>query len=133
MKSKTKKNKLSPENIIVFFLNMLNTVKLYHWKTKSFAQHKSTDQLYSELNENIDKFVEVLLGITQKRANLLNTKYIPLNDYPSLFLFKKKIDSYIYFLKQMNSISLFHNTDLLNIRDEILGNLNQFKYLLTFY
>ena len=25
------------------------------------------------------------------------------------------------------------NSDLLNIRDEILGNLNQFEYLLTFH
>jgi hypothetical protein len=30
------------------------------------------------------------------------------------------------------AIRLMSNTDLLNIRDEILGNLNQFLYLLTF-
>jgi len=30
-------------------------------------------------------------------------------------------------------INITDNSDLLNIRDEILGNLNQFSYLLTFH
>ncbi len=29
-------------------------------------------------------------------------------------------------------LNITNNSDLLNIRDEILGNLNQFTYLLTF-
>jgi DNA-binding ferritin-like protein len=129
-KRRTKKNnKYSVESMITTFLSLLNTVKLYHWKTTSFAQHKSTDQLYSELNENVDKFVEVLLGITQTRADLIHTKSIALNDYSSLSTFTKKINDYIQYLQNMN---VYQNTDLLNIRDEILGNLNQFKYLLTF-
>ena len=49
---------------------MLNVVKIYHWKTFSYATHKATDELYEELNENIDKFVEVLLGKCKERANL---------------------------------------------------------------
>jgi DNA-binding ferritin-like protein len=126
-KSKSK-NKYSVEQVILYLLSILTTVKIYHWKTTSYAQHKSTDQLYSELNENIDKFVEVLLGITQTRANLTNTKSLPINDYSSLPPFTKKINEYILYLQNMP----FKDTDLLNIRDEVLGNLNQFKYLLTF-
>jgi hypothetical protein len=30
--------------IVPTFLHMLNTVKLYHWKTLSFATHKATDE-----------------------------------------------------------------------------------------
>ena len=44
------------------FLQLLMTVKVYHWKTKSYSEHKATDELYHELNEYIDKFVEVMLG-----------------------------------------------------------------------
>jgi hypothetical protein len=29
-------------------------------------------------------------------------------------------------------LNITNNSDLLNVRDEILGNLNQFTYLLTF-
>ena len=37
--------KYSPQSIVTMFLQMLNTVKLYHWKTSSYAQHKATDSL----------------------------------------------------------------------------------------
>ena len=67
------------------FLHMLNTVKLYHWKTTSYSTHKATDQLYSDLNEKIDEFVEILLGkpnITIKIRNaLLNVTLIKLQHY----------------------------------------------------
>ena len=40
--------------------------------------------------------------------------------------------SYLVSITTNPAIRLMSNTDLLNIRDEILGNLNQFLYLLTF-
>jgi len=130
-KTKTKRvttNKYSPANLVLMFLRMLNTVKLYHWKTSSFAQHKATDELYSNLNESIDSFVEIMLGKDGSRVNLTNVKSIPLNDYTDLSDFKQEVDMYKEYLKNLNK----EGTDLLNIRDEILGHLNQFTYLLTF-
>ncbi len=41
---------------------MLNTIKLYHWKTTSYSEHKATDELHERLSGHIDTFVEVLLG-----------------------------------------------------------------------
>jgi hypothetical protein len=114
---------------------MLNTVKLYHWKTTSYAQHKATDELYSKLNESIDTFVETMLGKTGSRVNLTSTKSIPLLDYTELSGFKKEVEMYKDFLINMGADTFLKtaiNTDLLNIRDEILGHLNQFTYLLTF-
>ena len=116
------------------FLEMLIMVKLYHWKTHSFAQHKATDELYSKLNENIDKFMEVLLGKTEKRTNLLKQPTISLIDLSSKEQLKNKIDDFKVFLVNLTDnkfIMKMSNTDLLNIRDEILGDLNQFLYLLT--
>jgi len=113
---------------------MLIMVKLYHWKTHSFAQHKATDELYSKLNENIDKFMEVLLGKTEKRTNLLKQPTISLIDLSSKEQLKNKIDDFKVFLVNLTDnkfIMKMSNTDLLNIRDEILGDLNQFLYLLT--
>ena len=117
------------------FLQMLNTVKLYHWKTTSYAQHKATDELYSKLNESIDTFVETMLGKTGSRVNLTGTKSIALLDYTELSGFKKEVEMYKHFLINMGADTFLKtavNTDLLNIRDEILGHLNQFTYLLTF-
>ena len=123
------------QEVTVKFLEMLLMVKLYHWKTHSFATHKSTDELYESLNENIDKFIEVLLGKTGIRIDLMNHKTISLIDLNSKDKLKEKIEMFKHYLVGLTNnktIRSMTNTDLLNIRDEILGNLNQFLYLLTF-
>jgi DNA-binding ferritin-like protein len=123
------------QEVTVKFLEMLLMVKLYHWKTHSFSTHRATDELYESLNENIDKFIEVLLGKTGIRIDLMNHKTIALIDLNSKDKLKEKIDgfkSYLVGLTNNTTIRSMKNSDLLNIRDEILGNLNQFLYLLTF-
>lgn len=129
------KSKYSHPQIVSMFLQMLNTVKLYHWKTTSFAQHKATDELYAQLNESIDTFVEIMLGKNGSRVNLTGTKTIPLLDYSDLSDFKKEVEQYKHYLIGMSNNEILKNgsnTDLLNVRDEILGHLNQFTYLITF-
>lgn len=128
-------NKYTQQRIVTMFLQMLNTVKLYHWKTSSYAQHKATDELYTNLNANIDTFVEVMLGKTGGRVNLTFVKTLPLLDYTNVADFKREVSKYKQFLIDMNkdaTLNITNNSDLLNIRDEILANLNQFTYLLTF-
>jgi DNA-binding ferritin-like protein len=128
-------NKYTQQRIVTMFLQMLNTVKLYHWKTSSYSQHKATDDLYDNLNTNIDSFVEVMLGKTGGRVNLTGQKTLPLLDYTNVEDFKKEVAKYKDFLTGMNKdagLNIANNTDLLNIRDELLSNLNQFTYLLTF-
>jgi hypothetical protein len=128
--SKPDSNKYSQPNMVTMFLQMLNTVKLYHWKTSSYAQHKATDELYSKLNESIDTFVEIMLGKKGNRVNLLGTKSLPLHDYAELPGFKEEVEMYKNFLIGLTLGP--EDSDLLNTRDEILGHLNQFTYLLTF-
>lgn len=140
-KTKKSRNSSSPlkqytqQRIVTMFLQMLNTVKLYHWKTTSYSQHKATDELYSNLNLNIDSFVEIMLGKKGDRVNLTGQKSLPLLDYTNVTDFKKEVEKYKAFLINMNKdagLNITNNSDLLNVRDEILGNLNQFTYLLTF-
>jgi len=118
-------------HIVKIFIEMLNTVKLYHWKTHSYAQHKATDELYSKLNSDIDKFVEVLLGKDQTRVKLLE-KRINLLNYNSTKEIKNRMFEYRDFLKDMNIYFDNRDSDILSIRDDILADINQFLYLLTF-
>jgi hypothetical protein len=121
--------------ITVKFFEALLMIKLFHWKTYSFNTHKATDELYSSLNENMDKFMEILLGKTGTRIDLTSQKTIQLIDLNSQEELKRKImefKSFLVGLSDNRSLSPMTNTDLLNIRDEILGDLNQFLYLLTF-
>lgn len=122
----------SQQKIVTMFLQMLNTIKLYHWKTTSYAQHKATDDLYTSVNASVDLFVETMLGKTGGRVNLTGVKQLPLLDYTNVSDFKKEVETYKKFLTGMSDSIWKDNTDLMNIRDEILGFLNQFTYLLTF-
>jgi len=123
------------KEITIRFLEMLLMIKLFHWKTFSYATHKATDQLYEKLNENMDSFIEILLGKTGFRTNLINVKNIELIDLKNKNELKNKIMNFKIYLMNLNdnkAMKLMLNTDLYNIRDTILGDLNQFLYLLTF-
>jgi DNA-binding ferritin-like protein len=123
------------KEITVVFLEILLMVKLYHWKTTSYATHKATDELYSKLNSNIDSFIEILLGKSGLRTDLMNHKNIRLVDLTSQESLKREIDKlkdYLVGLNYNKAMKIMSNTDLYNIRDSILGDMNQFLYLLTF-
>ena len=132
-KSTKLKSLNSSGDIILFFMDMLTTVKLYHWKTMNYATHKATDELYDDLNKYVDEFVEVLLGYKGGvRAKLPRTQ-ITLHDCNSIEEFRKKIDGYKNVLIGFTSrFDGKKNSDLLNIRDEILATLNKSLYVMSF-
>jgi DNA-binding ferritin-like protein len=123
------------KEITVVFLEMLLMVKLFHWKTTSYATHKATDELYTKLNENIDSFTEIILGKSGSRIDLMKNKHIRLVDLSSQESLKREIETFKNYLIKLNdnkAMQSMSNTDLYSIRDTILGDMNQFLYLLTF-
>ena len=123
------------KEITLQFFEMLLMIKLFHWKTHSYATHKATDELYSKFNEHMDTFIEVLLGKTGDRIHLTNCKSVSLVDLTDQSQLVKKINEFKEYLVGLTNEKVLRpmsNTDLLNIRDEILGDMNQFLYLLTF-
>tara|TARA_Y100000389_G_scaffold76014_1_gene72647 strand:+ start:220 stop:693 length:474 start_codon:yes stop_codon:yes gene_type:complete len=119
------------KNLVETFIGMLNTVKLFHWKTYAYSTHESLDVLYKELNEHIDEFMETLLGKDESRIPNFK-KNIELFNDSSENLFKEKIYNYRDYLMEMDRVlDKKYHSDLLNIRDEILGTINRFLYLMT--
>ena len=43
---------------ILRFLEILNTIKIYHWSTLSYPTHKATDELHEKMSELVDSFIE---------------------------------------------------------------------------
>jgi hypothetical protein len=125
----TRKKRNFDKDVTLVFFEMLLMVKLFHWKTHSFARHKATDELYESLNEHMDKFIEVLLGKTGSRIQMGSTKSVKLVDLDSPAKLKAKAESFKRYLSGMKIPGA--NSDLLNIRDEILADMNKFTYLLT--
>lgn len=138
-KTTTKKNTIKKRytnrlksRVVQKFMELLTMIKLYHWKTHSYSQHKATDELYEKLNENIDKFVEVLLGKSKHRVTMMENK-MKMYDLEDKMELKEHIFEYRQFLIDLNQdFSTKKDSDLFSIRDDILADLNQFLYLLTF-
>ena len=134
--NKTRKQHSSQKNesyIVLRFMHYLNTIKLYHWKTSSFAKHEATDKLYASLNTDIDRFVEQMLGKRGNRLDFSNIKSIPINEITNDKQIVKEMQEFKNFLVNIHyKLPNMSNSDLLNIRDDILGSINEFLYLATF-
>ena len=123
--------------VIPKFLEMINTIKIYHWKTTSFSTHKATDELFASLNTKTDDFVEAMLGKSQiNRNSVLMFPSVKIEMFSSNAECRKLVEGYKKFLIDLPKNKNFNtmtNVDLLAIRDEIVAVLNQFLYLLTLH
>lgn len=145
MGQKTRKNK-KPNNktlkyggaskkqkakIVETFLAILNAIKLYHWKTKSYSQHKATDELHESLSSDIDKFVEIIIGKSRKRIDMF-AKTLRLYDFNHKRQLKNKMLEFREFLLDLDRVfDPKKDSDVFSIRDDMVGEVNQFLYLLT--
>lgn len=117
--------------LIRTFLNALNQIKTYHWQTENYARHIASGNLYDQLNTLIDQFIEVYQG-KYGRIRLTASKegYTNLSD--------RQIVQFLNDLREFLIITLPSyldpriDTDLFNIRDEMLANVDQTLYLFTF-
>ena len=114
------------------FFEMLILVKLFHWRTKSYAAHKATDELYGKLNEHMDDFMEIFLGKQNDGRMIFKHNNIRAADLTSLDALKSRTEEFKKFLMSLTTkLDPSYDSDLLNVRDEVLGDMNQFLYLLS--
>ena len=98
----------------------------------SYPEHKATDELYSSLNSHIDRFVEVLLGKDGSRINQIEHVSYMIPDPQNTGEVKKSVEHFKDYLYKL-PLNDPKDSDLGNIKDEILADLNQFLYLLTLH
>jgi hypothetical protein len=104
--------------------------KFLHWQTFGDAKHKSYGEIYDLLGGKIDKFVEIMMG-KQGRVEFEPEFSIMFQDLKNLSV-QNFLDGITEFLVGMTEqLDKRYDTDLLNIRDEMLGDINQLKYRLT--
>lgn len=119
------------EKFVIMMLQIQTQVKVLHWQTFSEARHVAYGGIYDSLSENIDEFVEVMMGkygrfeLPEEGADikLFNLKSLEINSF---------LDTVTeFFISMTDQLDARKDTDLLNIRDEMLGDTNKLKYLLT--
>jgi hypothetical protein len=107
---------------------MQNQFRMYHWQTDSHAQHVAFGDAYETLDGLVDNFVEVFQGKygIQVPKGGAKIKLENLDSKP-----EEMINVFCDFLtKELQGLCDEKDTDLLNIRDEMLAVLNKTKYLL---
>ena len=108
-------------------VQMEQQMRIFHWQTKSHARHKAFGKVYSNLGDLIDTFAEAWMG---KNGRVRVSGPIELQNLGGDV--EQIIDGYIQTLVGMTDVlDPQRDTDLLNIRDEILSEFNKLKYLLT--
>lgn len=113
---------------INFLLGLQIQMKINHWQTKGYSRHKAFGKFYDTIGDLIDTFVEASMGKYGRFILEDENKTIQLNNLSELDM-KGLIVTVRKALVQMELDS--SDTDLLNIRDEMLGEVNKLSYLLT--
>ena len=118
--------------IAMILLSFQNQLKIYHWQTSIYARHIAADKLFDSLADQIDRFMEVLQGSKNLRLKLNSkTKTVKYSnqsdDDGNLILL-----SFKNWLTVILPSMLEDDTDLLNIRDEMLASINNTIYLYSF-
>lgn len=116
---------------ITQFLAFLNQLKVFHWQTKSFAQHKALNKAYQNLDDLFDKFVEVYYGKYGRPEKEMEYGYKAYSYKPEILIntIQEYRDTIMANLAQ--DLAEGSNNDLLNIKDEIEGEINRLLYLLS--
>jgi hypothetical protein len=111
----------------VFRLLELQTqLKVFHWNTFSHAQHEAFGDTQATLDDLIDSFIEGFQGLYGRISfGGLTITIGDLEDVAVIDYLRLQLD---YLAGMSNHIS---DTNLLNIRDEMLQAVSKLLYLLT--
>ena len=115
-------------DIVTHLLTIRNQIKLYHWQTRQFARHTATDALTTALDLNIDAFVESYMG---RYGRPVVSGSIKLHNFSESAAKSFVTKESKYLETELPKKIGKNDTDLLNLRDTILGELTKVSYLFT--
>ena len=116
---------------INFFFSMREQIKVYHWQTNQFARHKATDDVLAALDGSIATYVEGYMGKYGRPKITASTNTVKIQNMAdkTAAKFIKACIAYLEgpLVKRLKPA----DTDLINVRDEMLAELNKLLYLYT--
>ena len=113
-----------------FFLGLQLQLKINHWQTKGLGRHMAFGSTYDSLQDLVDTYVEESMGKYGRFVLDEETKTIQLSNLSELDMKSFIVtvsDTLIQFTDELDPM----DTNLLNIRDEMLGLINKLAFLLT--
>lgn len=125
---KPNENPISSEKLIEKFFEHLIKIKMFHFQTKSYNYHKSSDQYFLTFMTNMDAFMEII----QQKTRLLNLEIninVKMLNHDNKNDMVKELDDLKITLQQIKYADYI---GLRAIRDNIYASIEQFIYLLSF-
>jgi len=129
MSSNNNNNASKGAKIVLFFFELQMNVKMYHWTTESYSNHKTTNKLLEKLSDLIDSFVEKYMGAFSRPVMKIGSN-VPIQNMTKTKYIKLLKQAQDYLRGDLEKI-ISKNTELLNIRDEMLGEIDQALYFTT--
>ena len=105
-------------------LGFVTQIHIYHWQTMKYSDHMALGGLYDGIHDLADTFMEVYMGKYERSETGVSSAHLV--DYNPVNALEK-INEFEQFLVSFD----LPDTDLLNIRDEMLALVHKTKYLLT--
>ena len=115
---------------VKFLLEAQIQFKIMHWQTKGYARHNAFGMIYDTLSDLIDTFVEEAMGKYGRFVLEEGDKTIQLQNLSEING-KAMINTIAQSLVQFTDEFDPTDTNLLNVRDEMLGSVYKLSYLLT--
>lgn len=115
--------------LVLSFFQMQLATKMYHWQTTSYANHKTTDKFLDKLLDLTDSFLEKYFGQFGRPALRSESSVVVTNMNKQKYL--KMLNDFDVFLRTNVEKQIKNFSELKNIRDEILAEIQQAKYLFT--
>lgn len=113
------------------FLGIQSQFKVFHWQTQSYSKHIAYGAIYDTLGDLSDQFIEVYMGKYGRLALEGEADSILLGNIGEINI-EDFLETICEFLLSLNNkLDNSRDSDLLNLRDEMLAAVNKLKYLLT--
>ena len=131
-KEPMKKNEELAYLVAYKILKHTSQIKLFHWQTHSYAEHKALDKAFEKLVDLGDELMESVMG-KYGRPMLIETEAIQLANYSE----EKSCGIYLQEMRKCYCdelrpmLSPEKDSELLNLVDEIVAMFDQTMYLLT--
>ena len=106
-----------------------NALKFFHWQTKIYAKHEALGKAFDAITDLVDDFTETAMGkYGRVDVSGLSYDFVNISDANVITAIDDMIEKAINLTDVLDARK---DTDLLNLRDELMAKCNKTKYLLT--
>jgi hypothetical protein len=120
------------KRIVLKSLQLQAQMRILHWQTTSLGEHLAFGGFYSAVDDTVDKLIETIQG-KYGRIMLGGIDAIQVSDYNNLKINVFLMDIESFFAAEIYTcgIDKLADSEIENIIQEIRGEIDKLKYLMT--